>query len=241
MTFLGIRQKIVRSSDEIPTNFFFPTKRYQRTGSSEIRRNRSIPTNFRRFRPSESPCFLVVIRPTPSGVLNDVSKRIKVLFFFERSSSSSIGHLLLLTLQGWKLSSSSRCPCIQIFTARSSSSSSSSHRSGLKPLDSFIFFFSPLNPKPLDSIMDWDRSKMKSPEELTSIGRHFVIPLWRGIGYITMSAQGRGIFFCIDYRPESLSETGATSTKHSLPNTIFHFTVGKSIALVRIDLDRNWI
>ncbi|WZZ85478.1 hypothetical protein YC2023_114057 [Brassica napus] len=119
-----------------------------------------------------------------------------------------------------------------IFTARSSSSS---HRSGLKPLDSIIFFFSPLNPKPLDSIMDLDRSKTKSPEELTSIGRHFVIPLWRGNGYITMSAQGcvvcvgesRGVFFCIDYGPESLSETGATSTKHSSPNTIFHFSVGK--------------
>ncbi|WZZ34145.1 hypothetical protein YC2023_017546 [Brassica napus] len=60
MTFLGIRQKVVGISDEIPTNFFFPTKRYRRTGSSEIRRNRPIPTNFRRFRPSESPCFLVV-------------------------------------------------------------------------------------------------------------------------------------------------------------------------------------
>ncbi|WZZ74837.1 hypothetical protein YC2023_086207 [Brassica napus] len=60
MTFLGIRQKVVGISDEIPTNFFFPTKRYRRTGSSEIRRNRPIPTNYRRFRPSESPCFLVV-------------------------------------------------------------------------------------------------------------------------------------------------------------------------------------
>uniref|UniRef100_A0A0D3CZB4 Myb-like domain-containing protein n=1 Tax=Brassica oleracea var. oleracea TaxID=109376 RepID=A0A0D3CZB4_BRAOL len=40
--------------------------------------------------------------------------------------------------------------------------------------------------------------------------------------------EGRGIFFCIDYGPESLSETGATSMEHSLPNTIFHFTVGKS-------------
>ncbi|KAF2607483.1 hypothetical protein F2Q68_00045789 [Brassica cretica] len=64
MTFLGIRQKVVGSSDEIPTNFFFPTKRYRRTGSSEIRRNRSIPTNFRRFRPLESPCFLVVAAPS---------------------------------------------------------------------------------------------------------------------------------------------------------------------------------
>ncbi|KAF3542736.1 hypothetical protein DY000_02008140 [Brassica cretica] len=31
MSFLGIRQKVVGSSDEIPTNFFFPTKRYRRT------------------------------------------------------------------------------------------------------------------------------------------------------------------------------------------------------------------
>ncbi|KAF2553550.1 hypothetical protein F2Q68_00034627 [Brassica cretica] len=31
MTFLGIRQKVVGSSDEIPTNFFFPTKRYRQT------------------------------------------------------------------------------------------------------------------------------------------------------------------------------------------------------------------
>ncbi|CDY11626.1 BnaC06g31130D [Brassica napus] len=60
MTFLGIRQKVVGISDEIPTNVFFPTKRYRRTGSSEFRRNRPIPTNYRRFRPSESPCFLVV-------------------------------------------------------------------------------------------------------------------------------------------------------------------------------------
>ncbi|KAF3515843.1 hypothetical protein DY000_02061580 [Brassica cretica] len=32
MTFLGIRQKVVGSSDEIPTKFFFLTKRYRRTG-----------------------------------------------------------------------------------------------------------------------------------------------------------------------------------------------------------------
>ncbi|KAF2557975.1 hypothetical protein F2Q68_00018125, partial [Brassica cretica] len=55
----------------------------------------------------------------------------------------------------------------QIFTAQSSSSS---YRSGLKPLDWANFSFSPLNLKPLDSIMDLDRSKTKSPEELISIG-----------------------------------------------------------------------
>jgi hypothetical protein len=76
-----------------------------------------------------------------------------------------------------------------------------------------------LQQKPLDSIMDLARAKTKSPEELTSIWddyhlgrghigltmkaqlyrlleqrasecRYFVIPLWRGNGYITMFAQG---------------------------------------------------
>ncbi|KAF3548522.1 hypothetical protein DY000_02004079 [Brassica cretica] len=32
-----------------------------------------------------------------------------------------------------------------------------------------VFFFSPLKTKPLDSIMDLDRSKTKSPKELTAI------------------------------------------------------------------------
>ncbi|KAF2598390.1 hypothetical protein F2Q68_00012249 [Brassica cretica] len=38
MTFLAIRQKVVGSSDEIPTNFFFPTKRYRRTARSRFER-----------------------------------------------------------------------------------------------------------------------------------------------------------------------------------------------------------
>uniref|UniRef100_A0A1J3J315 ATP synthase mitochondrial F1 complex assembly factor 1 n=1 Tax=Noccaea caerulescens TaxID=107243 RepID=A0A1J3J315_NOCCA len=82
----------------------------------------------------------------------------------------------------------------------------------------FASGFTPLKPKPLDSIMDLHRAQSKSPEELTSawddyhlgrghIGitmnamlyrlleqrasecRYFVIPLWRGHGYITMFAQ----------------------------------------------------
>ncbi|CAH8389306.1 unnamed protein product [Eruca vesicaria subsp. sativa] len=82
----------------------------------------------------------------------------------------------------------------------------------------FASGFSPLKQKPLDSIMDLARAKTKSPEELTSIWddyhlgrghigitmkaqlyrlleqratecRYFVIPLWRGNGYITMFAQ----------------------------------------------------
>ncbi|KAF2545026.1 hypothetical protein F2Q70_00021114 [Brassica cretica] len=41
MTFLGIRQKVVGSSDEIQTNFFFPTKRYRRTGTLEKEKGES--------------------------------------------------------------------------------------------------------------------------------------------------------------------------------------------------------
>ncbi|XP_015576872.1 uncharacterized protein LOC8259184 [Ricinus communis] len=82
----------------------------------------------------------------------------------------------------------------------------------------FATGFSPLQRKPLDSIMDTERAKNKSPEDLASawddyhlgrghIGasmkaklyhllvqraadcRYFVIPLWRGSGYTTMFAQ----------------------------------------------------
>ncbi|XP_010538203.1 PREDICTED: uncharacterized protein LOC104812631 [Tarenaya hassleriana] len=82
----------------------------------------------------------------------------------------------------------------------------------------FATGFTPLQPKPLDSIMDLERAKTKSPEELTSIWddfhlgrghiglsmqaqlyrllehrasecRYFVIPLWRGKGYTTMFVQ----------------------------------------------------
>ncbi|KAF8110227.1 hypothetical protein N665_0086s0065 [Sinapis alba] len=130
-------------------------------------------------------------------------------------------------------SHSSRCPSRKIFTARSSSSqrnAGSNHSEALPgnhikwaSLGSvrnsrFASGFSPLKPKPLDSIMDLDRAKTKSSEELTSIWddyhlgrghigitmkaqlyrlleqraaecRYFVVPLWRGNGYITMFAQ----------------------------------------------------
>ncbi|KAL0645969.1 hypothetical protein Bca4012_070102 [Brassica carinata] len=101
--------------------------------------------------------------------------------------------------------------------------------------------------------MDLDRSKTKSPEELISIGwinnqasANKLITSYFSTASLCYSfverkrlhhdvclrmcgvrGEGRGIFFCIDYGPESLSETGATSMEHSLPNTIFHFTVGK--------------
>ena len=60
MWFIGIRQKVVGNSDEIPTNFCFPMKWYRRPLSSEIRQLVSIPTNFWRKWSSVSACFLVV-------------------------------------------------------------------------------------------------------------------------------------------------------------------------------------
>ncbi|KAH0898037.1 LOW QUALITY PROTEIN: hypothetical protein HID58_047605 [Brassica napus] len=40
-----------------------------------------------------------------------------------------------------------------------------------------------------------------------------------------------GVFFCIHYGTDALSETDATSTKHSLRNTLFHFTCGKRLGI----------
>ncbi|KAJ0018406.1 hypothetical protein Pint_10474 [Pistacia integerrima] len=83
----------------------------------------------------------------------------------------------------------------------------------------FATGFTPLQPKPLDSIIDIQRAKDKSSEDLASIWddyhigrghigasmkaqlyhllehrardcRYFVIPLWKGSGYTTMFAQG---------------------------------------------------
>ncbi|XP_057950073.1 uncharacterized protein LOC131145051 [Malania oleifera] len=82
----------------------------------------------------------------------------------------------------------------------------------------FATGFTPLQPKPLDSIIDIERAKDRSSEDLTSIWddyhlgrghigasmkaklyhllehratecRYFVIPLWRGSGYTTMFTQ----------------------------------------------------
>ncbi|KAL5989528.1 hypothetical protein ACLOJK_010420 [Asimina triloba] len=82
----------------------------------------------------------------------------------------------------------------------------------------FATGFTPLEPKPLDSIIDVERANKCSPEELVSVwndvssdtyplsayisfendvsfgkrshSQYFVIPLWRGSGYTTMFIQG---------------------------------------------------
>ncbi|KAF0891391.1 hypothetical protein E2562_009821 [Oryza meyeriana var. granulata] len=90
----------------------------------------------------------------------------------------------------------------------------------------FASGFTPLQPKPLGSILDVERAKGLSPEHLVAawddyhlgrghIGasmsaklyhlmeqksatcRHFVIPLWKGSGYTTMFMQGYYSVFCI--------------------------------------------
>ncbi|KFK23896.1 hypothetical protein AALP_AAs69390U000500 [Arabis alpina] len=145
----------------------------------------------------------------------------------------SISNLATEKLSSSSSSCFSRCPSRQIFTARSSSSQRNGGINLSEALpgthikwaslgsvrnSQFATGFTPLKPKPLDSIMDLERAKSKSPEELTSawddyhlgrghIGitmnaklyrlleqranecRYFVIPLWRGNGYITMFAQ----------------------------------------------------
>lgn len=141
----------------------------------------------------------------------------------------SVSSLATEKLSSSSSSYSSRCPSRQIFTA-SQRNAGGNHSEALpgKHIEwaslgsvrnsRFASGFSPLKPKPLDSIMDLDRAKTKSPEELTSIWddyhlgrghigitmkaqlyrlleqraaecRYFVIPLWRGSGYITMFAQ----------------------------------------------------
>ncbi|CAK9142878.1 unnamed protein product [Ilex paraguariensis] len=89
---------------------------------------------------------------------------------------------------------------------------------GFYRTSSFATGFTPLQPKPLDSIIDIERAKNKSPEDLSAVwddyhlGRghiaasmkaklyhllehraancqYFVIPLWRGSGYTTMFTQ----------------------------------------------------
>ncbi|CAH8264668.1 unnamed protein product [Arabidopsis lyrata] len=144
-----------------------------------------------------------------------------------------VGSISSLAKDKFSSSSSSSSSSRQIFTACSSSLQrdvSSKLSEGLPgnhikwaSLGSvrnsrFASGFTPLQPKPLDSIMDLARAKTKSPEELTSIWddyhlgrghigitmkaqlyrlleqrasecRYFVIPLWRGNGYITMFAQ----------------------------------------------------
>ncbi|GAB2296979.1 hypothetical protein Dimus_031083 [Dionaea muscipula] len=128
----------------------------------------------------------------------------------------------------------------------------------------FATGFTPLQPKPLDSIMDIERAKNKSPDELVSIwddyhlGRghigasmkanlyqllkqraadcqYFVIPLWRGSGYTTMFAQVKIPHMLFT----GLEDYKARGTQASPYFTVCHYTdfaESKGLVLIRGDV-----
>ncbi|XP_057532168.1 uncharacterized protein LOC130810207 [Amaranthus tricolor] len=128
----------------------------------------------------------------------------------------------------------------------------------------FASGFSPLQVKPLNSIMDLERAKNKSPEDLaliwddfhlgrghigasmkTSLYRlfeqraadcqYFVIPLWRGSGYTTMFSQVKIPHMIFT----GLEDYKARGTQASPYFTVAHYTEfadSKDLVLVRGDI-----
>lgn len=128
----------------------------------------------------------------------------------------------------------------------------------------FATGFSPLEAKPLNSIMDVERAQHKSPEDLASIwddyhlGRghigasmkaklyrlleqraaecqYFVIPLWRGSGYTTMFSQVKMPYMVFT----GLEDYKARGTQASPYLTVTHYTEfaeSKDLVLVRGDV-----
>lgn len=129
---------------------------------------------------------------------------------------------------------------------------------------SFASGFSPLQRKPLDSIIDVERAKNKSPEELAAIWddyhlgrghigasmtaklyhllenraadcRHFVVPLWRGSGYTTMFVQVQMPYMIFT----GLEDYKARGTQAAPYFTVSHYTEfaeTKDLVLVRGDV-----
>ncbi|XP_009601187.1 uncharacterized protein [Nicotiana tomentosiformis] len=128
----------------------------------------------------------------------------------------------------------------------------------------FASGFSPLKPKPLDSIIDMERAKNKSAEELADVWddyhlgrghiaasmkaklyklfeqrsascRYFVIPLWRGSGYTTMFVQVQAPHILIT----GLEDYKARGTQASPYFTVSYYTEfaeSKDLVLVRGDI-----
>ncbi|XP_009774285.1 uncharacterized protein LOC107787395 isoform X1 [Nicotiana tabacum] len=128
----------------------------------------------------------------------------------------------------------------------------------------FASGFSPLKPKPLDSIIDMERAKNKSAEELADVWddyhlgrghiaasmkaklyklfeqrssscRYFVIPLWRGSGYTTMFVQVQAPHMLIT----GLEDYKARGTQASPYFTVSYYTEfaeSKDLVLVRGDI-----
>ncbi|KAF9683633.1 hypothetical protein SADUNF_Sadunf04G0034200 [Salix dunnii] len=128
----------------------------------------------------------------------------------------------------------------------------------------FATGFTPLEPKPLDSIMDIERAKTKSPEDLASIwddyhlGRghigasmkaklyqllllraadckYFVIPLWRGSGYTTMFAQVQ-MPHMIFTGLEDYKSRGTQASPYLTVKYYTDFSESKDLVLIRGDI-----
>ncbi|KAL6125246.1 hypothetical protein ACLB2K_073305 [Fragaria x ananassa] len=129
---------------------------------------------------------------------------------------------------------------------------------------SFASGFSPLKPKPLDSIIDIQRVKDCSPEDIASawddyhlgrghIGasmkaslyhllehraadcRFFVIPLWRGSGYVTMFAQVQ-MPHMIFTGLEDYKARGTQATPYFTMTYYNEFAESKDMVLIRGDV-----
>ncbi|XP_010916050.1 uncharacterized protein [Elaeis guineensis] len=128
----------------------------------------------------------------------------------------------------------------------------------------FAAGYTPLQPKPLDSIIDIERAKTRSTEDLVSIWddyhlgrghvgasmkaklyhlmeqrsincRHFVIPLWRGSGYANMFIQVQMPHILFT----GLEDYKARGTQASPYFTVTHYTEfseSKDVVLIRGDV-----
>ncbi|OMO76350.1 ATP synthase mitochondrial F1 complex assembly factor [Corchorus capsularis] len=128
----------------------------------------------------------------------------------------------------------------------------------------FATGFTPLKPKPLDSIMDLDRAKNRSAEDLASIWddyhlgrghigltmkaklyrlleqrgsdcRYFVIPLWRGSGYTTMFAQVQ-LPHMLFTGLEDYKARGTQASPYFTATFYTEFAENKDLVLIRGDI-----
>ncbi|XP_050220815.1 uncharacterized protein LOC126671142 [Mercurialis annua] len=128
----------------------------------------------------------------------------------------------------------------------------------------FASGFAPLQQKPLDSIMDIERAKTKSPEDLASIWddyhlgrghigasmkaklyhllvqratgcRYFVIPMWRGNGYTTMFAQVN-MPHMIFTGLEDYKAKGTQASPYFTVSFYTEFAESKDLVLIRGDI-----
>ncbi|PIA57982.1 hypothetical protein AQUCO_00500128v1 [Aquilegia coerulea] len=127
----------------------------------------------------------------------------------------------------------------------------------------FATGYTPLKPKPLDSILD-DRAKNLSSEELVSVWddyhlgrghigvsmraklyrlleqrakscRHFVIPLWRGSGYETMFIQVQ-MPYMLFTGLEDYKARGTQAAPYFTATYYTEFTESKDVVLIRGDV-----